>query len=168
MSSSQVRFALARAAALGGVCVSAPSLAHAQPPAASDTAAVVRAIAAALLSEQPRPDSGQIDIVVRFWYIAPNDSLTARLAAAARYTTEFVPTGAVCPFPGAPAGAPTSSVTRMTLRFMAADTALVRLSTSCLRPRPSAVGTHFVQGDAFQLVRQGASWAIVSRSYFIS
>ena len=168
MSLSHVRSAVKRAAALGILCIAAPASAHAQPRAIADTAAVITVIAAALLSDQPRPDSGQIDITVRFWYLALGDSLTARLAAAARYTTEPVPAGAVCPFPGAPAGTPTASVTTMTLEFVAADTVVVTLGSSCLRPRPSAVGTHFVQGDAWKLVRQGASWAIASRSYFIS
>ena len=129
---------------------------------------MLNVIAAALARDKPRPDSGQIDITIRFWHVAPDDALTARLAAAARYTTAPVPSDVLCPFPGAPADAPTAFRTSVTVKFVSVDTAIVILADSCRRPSPSAVGTHFIQGDSFQLVRQGGSWAIASRSFFIS
>jgi hypothetical protein len=141
---------------------------HAQSPTAADTAAVLHVVAAAVSGDHVRPDSGQFDITIRFWYIAPGDSLTARLAAAARYTTAAMPADAVCPLVGAPEGAPTASVTAMKLTFVGADTAVVMVSSSCRRPRPSGVGTHFAQGDSFRLVRQGGVWRVASRWYFIS
>ena len=168
MSLSRVRPAVGTVAALGAFCIAPPSLAHAQAPTATDTSAVLSVVAAALAEGQPHPDSGRSDLTIRLWYIAPDDSLTARLAAAARYITAPLPAGAVCPFPDAPADAPKAAEATVSLKFMAADTAVVMLGSSCQRPRPSAVGSLFVQADGFQLVRQGGSWAITSRWYFIS
>jgi len=168
VSRKRVKAALTGLAVVAAIGATGPKSAYAQAPTVADTAAVLDVVAAVLYAVEVRADSDMVTTTIRRWQISPGDSLTARLAAAARITTEPAPADVPCAMPGTPVGAPTAAITRVQLTFASADTAVVTLVSSCRPPAPTSVGTHFAQGESFRIVRQGGQWSIASRWYFIS
>ena len=91
------------------------------------------------------------------WFVAPGDTLTARLATLAGIATTPTPTGAACPF-DAPPGATVALTTALALYPIAPDTVYATLSHSCRRTRRSAVGPVFRQSERYRVVRSGGTW----------
>jgi hypothetical protein len=91
------------------------------------------------------------------WFVAPGDSLTARLAALARVATAPTPAGAVCGFDALP-GATVALTTALALYPVSPDTVYATVSHSCGRTRRSAVGSRFSQAERYRVVRRERVW----------
>jgi hypothetical protein len=127
-----------------------PAIGQATPAAPStvsiDTTGVLDALATVL-----RVGSAES------WFVAPGDTLTARLAAHADVATTPTPLGAVCDFDALP-GATVALTTALALYPVSPDTVYATLSHSCRRTLRSAVGSRFSQAERYRVIRRERVW----------
>jgi hypothetical protein len=128
--------------------------------AASDTAAVVEAVAAALRATPAAAHPGRpARPPGRSWRIYAQDVVTPRLATALGASTE--PADAPPPCHGGTAATGAPPLTRAAMRFTTRDSAQLHLLDMC---RPTEDGGRLdYSAEVFSLVRGAGAWTVTAR-----